>query len=212
MRGLRLLLPVVVVVALALLPGPASAGHFGHRAIVVVKPAPSVFPRTVDPWKVWGFVNRRHVFVHRSPAVFGSPAFAGSFFPSIVLAPPTVVYAPLPDTYMPASPPAMAVPSPPTVIEYPTGRYELRGDGVTTAYVWVWVPKPPPPPAAPPAPPPAPSEAPPAPSAAAPTAEPRPAGPPSEIYNWTDEQGVTHWTNKLQKIPERYRSQAQRLS
>lgn len=205
MRGSRLLLPVVVVVALALLPVPASAGHFGHRAIVVVEPAPSVFPRTVDPWKVWGFVNRQRVFVHRSPAVFGGPAFAGSFFPSLVSAPPAVVYAPLPDTYVSASPPAMAAPLPPTVIEYPTGRYELRGDGVTTPYMWVWVPKPPPPPPAPPA-------APPAPSAAASAAEPRASGPPSEIYNWTDDEGVTHWTNKLQKIPERFRSQAQRLT
>src|SRR5262245_54763197 len=32
-------------------------------------------------------------------------------------------------------------------VEYPDGRYELRGDGVGTPYHWVWVPK-----AAPPAP------------------------------------------------------------
>src|SRR5262249_54988627 len=25
------------------------------------------------------------------------------------------------------------------VVQYPHGRYELRGDGVTTAYQWVWV-------------------------------------------------------------------------
>ena len=41
----------------------------------------------------------------------------------------------------------------PTVINYPHGRYELRGDGVSTAYQWVWIPNPPPPPAAPPPPP-----------------------------------------------------------
>ena len=30
------------------------------------------------------------------------------------------------------------------VMEYPGGRYELRGDGITTPYVWVWIPDPPP--------------------------------------------------------------------
>ena len=43
----------------------------------------------------------------------------------------------------------------PTVVQYPNGRYELRGDGVYTAYQWVWIasrPLPPPPPPAPPAP------------------------------------------------------------
>ena len=42
-----------------------------------------------------------------------------------------------------------------TVVQYPNGRYELRGDGVYTAYQWVWIanaPLPPPPPPAPPAP------------------------------------------------------------
>lgn len=41
-------------------------------------------------------------------------------------------------------------PSLPTVVQYPHGRYELRGDGVITAYHWVWIPNPPPPPPAPP--------------------------------------------------------------
>ena len=41
-----------------------------------------------------------------------------------------------------------------TVVPYPNGRYELRGDGVTVPYFWAWVPAqvyvaPPPPPAAP---------------------------------------------------------------
>lgn len=46
-----------------------------------------------------------------------------------------------------------------TVVNYPTGRYELRGDGITLPYYWAWVPAqayiaapvgspPPPPPAA----------------------------------------------------------------
>ncbi len=27
-----------------------------------------------------------------------------------------------------------------TVVQYPTGRYELRGDGVSVPYYWVWIP------------------------------------------------------------------------
>ena len=41
------------------------------------------------------------------------------------------------------------------VVNYPSGRYELYGDGASTAYYWVWIPAgatlpaPPPPPAIP---------------------------------------------------------------
>ena len=43
-----------------------------------------------------------------------------------------------------------------TVIPYPNGRYELRGDGITVPYYWAWVTAqlyiaPPPPPMVPPA-------------------------------------------------------------
>ena len=65
-----------------------------------------------------------------------------------VYAPPQVVYAPPPQVVM-----VQAAPRPyPNVIQYPNGRYELRGDGVYTPYQWVWIPVPPPPPP-PPAPP-----------------------------------------------------------
>lgn len=210
MRGFQRLLPIALGAPLALLPAPASAGHVGHRAVVVVKPAPSVFPRVVDPWKFWGALHRPPL-VHRPRHVVGSPVFLGSFFPAVVSAPPAFAYAPPPNVYVPPPLPAIAVPTPPpTVVEYPTGRYELRGDGVTTPYVWVWIPNPPPPPPPSAAVPPVPPAAPPAPSP--PAVEPRPSGPPSEVYHWTDEQGVTHWTNKPNKIPERYRSRAQRLT
>jgi hypothetical protein len=42
----------------------------------------------------------------------------------------------------PASPVAWTGPR---VVQYPHGRYELRGDGVSIAYAWVWVPSAPPP-------------------------------------------------------------------
>ncbi len=43
-----------------------------------------------------------------------------------------------------------------TVVPYPNGRYELRGDGITVPYYWAWVTAqlyiaPPPPPVVPPA-------------------------------------------------------------
>ncbi len=72
--------------------------------------------------------------------------------------------------------------------------------------------KPPPPPPAPPEtsrtmPPAAPSDLP----ADPPSTERRPSAHRAESYRWTDEQGVTTWTDRLDKVPERYRAQAQRV-
>lgn len=79
-------------------------------------------------------------------AVF-TQLFGGLFHP--VYAAP-VVYQPYPVGYT-APAPVVVVPVPtPTVIQYPQGRYELHGNGVTMPYYWVWIPNPPPPPAAPP--------------------------------------------------------------
>jgi hypothetical protein len=90
----------------------------------------------------------------------------------------------------------------PSVIQYPTGRWELRGDGLTAPYRWVWIPNPP---SAPP------SSVPPAGEPVAPTppvsSRPEPPGN-TRIYRWTDGQGVLHLTDRLETIPERYRSQA----
>jgi hypothetical protein len=106
------------------------------------------------------------------------------------------------------APPIPAVPSgpepspAPTVIEYPTGRYELRGDGASTPYSWVWIPNPPPaPPAEPPGAPPGPGAAP------APT-DLTPA--PRVIYRWTDAEGVVHFTDSLDAVPLEYRARAKR--
>ena len=62
-------------------------------------------------------------------------------------------------TVMPAaSPPTTATtivvtsPGNPRIVNYPSGRYELYGDGMSTPYYWVWIPAgvtlpaPPPPP------------------------------------------------------------------
>ena len=73
----------------------------------------------------------------------------GVFHARPVYARPVVVYSSPPPVYsVPAT--VVTVPSPPppspTVVHYPHGRYELRGDGVTQPYLWVWIPNPPPPP------------------------------------------------------------------
>jgi hypothetical protein len=108
--------------------------------------------------------DRRHFSFHRPFTGFGGGV--------LYVAPPAYGYsaysdaAPFYDQEGPYSAPAVygqpamtaaiapAPPPPPSVIEYSTGRYELRGDGVTVPYTWQWianVPPPPPPPAAAPA-------------------------------------------------------------
>lgn len=62
---------------------------------------------------------------------------------SVVYTTPAVYAAPTAVVTVAPPPPPM-----PTVIQYPHGRYELRGDGTTTLYHWVWIPNPPPPPPA----------------------------------------------------------------
>jgi hypothetical protein len=156
--------------------------------------------------------HHRH---HRSHHGFRQRPFFPAFVsPSVVVSSPVIVapttvyapqpvYAPAPDYAPPmtyAAPPVPA-PSTPRVVEYPGGRYELRGDGVTSPYVWVWIPNPP---AAPPSPPPAvpPAEAP------EPSLSPRDRAQRTVTYRWTDEAGVTTWTDSLEKVPARFRAQA----
>jgi hypothetical protein len=111
-----------------------------------------------------------------------------------VYAPPPVYYPPV---YAPP-PPAYAPPPMQTVIEFPTGRYELRGDGFTTPYRWVWIPNPPVAPPAEPEP------------EATPKAAPAPPEPArrTEFYRWTDDAGVVHLTDRWEKVPEAYRAKA----
>ena len=108
--------------------------------------------------------------------------------PTVYVTPPAALAAP-----------AVAAPAPPSVVEFPTGRYELRGDGVATPYSWVWIPNPP---AAPPA-------------ATLPPDEPR--SPPatvtaarSPVYRFTDDEGTVIWTNQVERVPEPLRPDAKR--
>jgi Domain of unknown function (DUF4124) len=158
---------------------------------------PFFFGAVVAPFPVVGFVPTPTVVV-QEPTVLASP-----YTDTVYATTPPPAYAPPPTAGAPAPPPPTD-----TVIQYPHGRYELRGDGVTTPYVWVWIPNPPPPPPAPTGPPAAPpSGSTPAPSSSrnAPVSLALP-----EAYRWVDEQGVTHWTNNWDSVPDQYRSQMKR--
>jgi hypothetical protein len=192
--------------------------RFGHQ----VAPRPSFDQRGFAFVPRPGFGDRlapspfAHTRRFRHPG-FHNRGFIGGFVPfasstAIVISEPPPVYVGPPVAAVAVPPPVVTAPPPPmpTVVEYAHGRYELRGDGVTTPYVWVWIPNPPPspPPPAPVAPPPE-SRAPQAP----PTA--REAAPPArsaEIYCFTDERGVTTWTDQLNRIPERFRAEARRAN
>jgi hypothetical protein len=122
-----------------------------------------------------------------SAPYWGAPAYASS---PVYYDPPAYVYSAPAATTVAVVPPAPAPPMQ-NVVEYPHGRYELRGDGMNTAYTWVWVPAPP---SAPP---------PPANGGGQPS-----SAPPREVYRWTDADGVLHMTDRLASVPERYRAAA----
>lgn len=143
MRRLVALLVVVTLVIAVAVP-PAHAGGRTATNIALGLASFAVFNQLVG-----GFLHARPVYAYPAyapysvvverpyyverPVYYAAPAYA---YPS------PIVVQPAPPTY-------------PTVVQYPHGRYELRGDGIQTPYQWVWIPNPPPPPApaAPPAPP-----------------------------------------------------------
>ena len=132
-RVLAVLLVVTCVVALA--PPAAHAGGHGAARVAIGLAAFAIFA----PFIIAGEILSLAVPPYRAPAV--------------VVAPPPAYYAPAPAYSAP--PPAYsaptayvrqtyAAPAPAQsrVIQYPGGRYELRGDGIATAYEWVWIPNP----------------------------------------------------------------------
>jgi hypothetical protein len=153
-------------------------GQFVHRGFG----AHRFSPRRFVPFAV---LIAPPVAVYSSPSVFDAPPpyYGPAVSSPAMSAPPAVYGAPVYGAPAPMPP----APPPPRVVEYPTGRYELRGDGIGTPYNWVWIPNPPPPPTAPP------------------TAVD--ASPPSRtpVYRWIDGQGVVHWPNRSDKIPRQYR-------
>ena len=152
---MRRLIALALVVALTLaFTAPTAEARHGH---VVVGIGAAVGLALVAPFIIVGsilspLVNQPPVYAYpppvvERPVVVQQPVYATPTYAAPAYAPPPPAYASRTVVLQP--PPA----SHPTTVQYPHGRYELRGDGVRTAYQWVWIPaapSPPPPPAAPP--------------------------------------------------------------
>ena len=139
-----------------------------------------------------GFKNRSYMpywgyGIYAPPITYVTPVTYVTYVPYET--PPVYESAPV------YSQPSMelGLPPMPSVIPFPDGRYVLMGDGLTSAYRWVWIPNPP---TAPPA----------APSAPGPAAS---RG--GQLYRWVDDQGVVHFTQGWDAVPERYRAQVKLL-
>src|SRR5881296_1011168 len=133
-----------------------SQQSFAHHHPFVARPFVRPFVRPFFPFAV---VAVAPAVVYSPPVYYAPLAYYAPpvyYAPLAYSAPPPVSYAPAPTYSSPGNGTVSAAPSPtPSVVEFSTGRYELRGDGVSAPYTWVWVPNPPtsPPPAAPTAPP-----------------------------------------------------------
>ncbi|PYN26835.1 MAG: hypothetical protein DMD99_04250 [Candidatus Rokuibacteriota bacterium] len=174
------------------------ANHHHHP--FVARPFVRPFVRPFFPFAI---VATAPAVVYAAPPAYYAPYYAPpvSYAPPAYYDPPTTYYSPPPRGTVSIAPAPTE-----SVVQYPHGRYELRGDGMTVPYRWLWIPNPPPPP--PVAPPPPPAE----PSAAPPAGAPSSTGPSpqrqSQLYRWTDALGVVHWTDRLDAVPEQYRSRA----
>jgi hypothetical protein len=180
-----------------------AAGHQGPRVRhdggveLIAPPVQPAAPRNVVSRPFARSVGTPGVtvssWVYASPVVYAAPP---------AYDPPPPVYAPPPVSYSaPVENVIVFAPSPesapmPTVVEFSTGRYELRGDGIETAYVWVWIPNPP---SAPPT----------APPPLVPMAEAPPRAGLQPLYRWIDEAGVTHWTHRREVVPEQHLAEAE---
>jgi hypothetical protein len=178
--------------------GLRSGSGFNGRPGASLSPPARPFGRHrfARPFAPLGLIGAVPIIVGAPPADFGSmPTSSG----------PPITY----DVPPPPPPPARTVsvapapPPPPTpsIVQYSHGRYELRGDGVTSAYVWVWVPNPPPPPPVAPRT----SGAP-----VSPTAGDARSEQSGHYFRWIDDQGILNVTDRLDAIPPQYRTRAVR--
>ena len=178
------------------LPGPRPAvninpgfGHGFHH---------HKFFRTFFPF---GVVAAAPTVVYAAPYYpsdyYSPPYYDPSAYSAPVTYSPPVSYAPPPSSTVSVAPAPPSAPPSPTVVEFGTGRYELRGDGVSTPYTWVWIPNPP--------------TSPPVAAGEPGTNAPKSGGGrvptrAGQLYRWTDAQGVIYWTDRLDAVPEQYRS------
>jgi hypothetical protein len=127
-RIVALFLVIALVVALT-----APAAHAGGSVAANVALGLASF--AVFNQLVGAIFAPRVVYAgYPAPVVVQRPVYREVIYTT----PAAVVTAP--PSYQPAPTPS------PSVVHYPHGRYELRGDGVNVLYQWVWIPNPPPPP------------------------------------------------------------------
>ena len=142
-RIVAALLVATVLVAIAA-PAAQAGGRHGHGAGVIGLAAFALFAPLIIAGEVLA-----HTFPRPAVVVAPAPVYAPA---PVHYSSPPPYYAPAP-AYSPSpvySGRANAAPAAPQVVRYQHGRYELRGDGVHTAYQWVWIPNPPAPPPPPP--------------------------------------------------------------
>jgi hypothetical protein len=149
--------------------------HATARPVVPLGPSHSSFSRSRFHSR---FISGGVPIVFAAPHAVLSAVPPGYIDPLVALPPPASTIA--------AAPPPPPPPPEPDVVHYSAGRYELRGDGLTTPYRWVWIPNPPPPP-----------------KSAGDTRD-------APLYGWVDADGVMHVTDRLGTIPPQYREQAKR--
>ena len=149
---MRRLVALALIVALTLaLAAPAAEARHGHvvvgigAAVGLALAAPFIIAGTILSPLVQPLVYAFPPPAVERPVVVQQPVYAAPAYSAPAYAPPPPSYA----SRTLQTPPA----SHPTTVQYPHGRYELRGDGVRTGYQWVWIPNAPPPPPAPAAPP-----------------------------------------------------------
>jgi Domain of unknown function (DUF4124) len=178
--------------------GPGGRGGGG----MVRGGGPSGFPQPSFTHGFKGHHGFRPFFPSGVVTVWNPPLYYG--YGAQAYYPPPAYYAsdyvPPPVYGAPAGGSVAVAPAPPTpsVVHFPNGRYELRGDGFSTPYTWVWILNPlQAPPAAPPAPP-----------REQPTSGNGSPARHVQFYRWTDEQGVVHLTNEPDTVPAKYRTQA----
>jgi len=178
-------------------PFPPHPHHFGPRPPFVRPPLPIAV------------VGGAPAVVYAAPPLYDQAYSPPAYYPSAYY--PAAYYDPS-ASYAPPSGTVSFAPDPTQrIVQFPTGRYEMRGDGVSTPYTWVWIPNPPT------SPPPTPPTAPPAAATAQPAAEPGSSGGQSaarisRLYRWTDKQGAVHWTDRLDAVPEQYRPRVKQTS
>lgn len=141
-------LAIMTVAAMGLLANPVFAGDDGRPQSSAPPSHISILSQHDGAVRAANTPPRAVVvrprFVRQPFFVFGEPVVS---VPPVFYAEPTPVYVPV---YVPTATASIAPSDVPPPVEparevvYPTGRWELHGNGVTAPYVWVWTPSRPP--------------------------------------------------------------------